>query len=304
LLGAYILACEREHRFVLAGFLGGCSVVTEYPLVIAQAAIVVFLLTGPDRWQRSLRYVAGALPMAFLMFLYNKAITGRWTDFPYSHVNASWEPMRLAFGIRAPDPLAMWELAFGQYRGLAFYASILIVLLPALVKGFAGPPRRRLLVLGLLGTYFLFVSAYFKWDGGWCTGPRHLVPVLVLTIYEGVAALAHQKRGWILFALLAFWGIALSISAAATSSIPPESNQHPAFEVFFPRVWSGDLTSHNLGVELGLKNGRYLLFVWAALFLGGAWLCGWLFARADATVGRDLAADPPEHPVAELIPSL
>ena len=278
-LGSYVLACERERDFVLAGFLGGCAVVAEYPLVLTQAAIFGYLLLGPDRWRRALRYGAGALPMAGLLGLYNHAITGHWNDLAYSHVSSQWAPMRVAFGLRHPDPSAMWELAFGQFRGLAFYASILFVLLPCLFAHFSGPSRRRTLALVLMGSYFLFIGSYFKWDGGYCTGPRHLVPVIALAVYEGLGALAHRKRGWLSFGLLAAWGVVLSVFASATDSIPSDGIQHPAFEVFFPRAMAGALTAHNLAVEVGCKNGGYLLFVWFALMLGAAILLGWLFER-------------------------
>ncbi|MHB8419514.1 MAG: glycosyltransferase family 39 protein [Myxococcales bacterium] len=297
-LGSFILACELERDFVLAGFLGGCAVVTEYPLVLTQAAILGYLLLGPDRWRRASRYVLGAAPMAFLMFLYNHVVTGRWSDFPYSHVNTSWAAMRVAFGIRAPDPSAIWELLFGQFRGVAFYASILLLLLPALALRFPGPPRRRTLVFVILSSYLLFIGSYFMWNGGWCTGPRHLVPVIALAVYEGVGALAHMKRtGRLTFALLAAWGVVLSVCASATDSIPSDGIQHPAFEVFFRHIATGDLTPHNLLAELGFKiGGRLLLAPWFAILLGGALLLGWAAERRSAAAR--VTPPLPEQPTA------
>jgi hypothetical protein len=289
-LGSYVLACEREERFVLAGFLGGCAVVTEYPLVLTQVLIAIYLVIGPDRWRRTLRYGLGALPMALCMFAWNRAVTGRWLDFPYSHVPAAWAPMQHAFGIRLPDPSAAWELAFGQYRGLAFYASILLVCVPALLLRFAGPPRRRTLVLALLGSLFLFVSAYFKWDGGWCTGPRHLAPLIVLGVYEGVAALARLRRGRVIFASLAVWGALLTVCASATDCLPAENFQRPAFEVFFPRALRGDATPHNLASELlRVHTSGTLLPIWIGLLLLAGWGLGRALERAQRR-RQDIAA--------------
>lgn len=286
-LASYVLACERQERFVLAGFLGGSAVVAEYPLVLTQVLITLYLLLGTDRWRRTLRYGLGALPMALAMVAWNRAVTGRWLDFPYSHVPAAWAPMQHAFGIRLPDPSAAWELAFGQYRGLAFYAAPLLLCVPALMARFAGPPRRLVLVLALLLSAFVFVSAYFKWDGGWCTGPRHLAPVIMLALYEGVAALARMRRGRVIFASLAVWGALLSVCASATDCLPPESFQHPAFEVFFPKALRGEVTPHNLASELlRVHAGGALLLAWGALALLAAW---WLAKGVEAAALRSRA---------------
>jgi hypothetical protein len=281
LLGAYVLACERERHFVVAGFLGGCSVLAEYPLVLPQCAILGYLLIGPQRWSRAIRYGTGALPTALAMFLYNKRITGSFTDFPYAHEPAQWVEMKSSFGLRWPDPSVVWELAFGQYRGIAFYASILLVLLPAIPYGFSGTRRRRVLVLVIFGTYLLFMSSYFKWNGGWCVGPRHLVPVIALVVYEGLGGLVPRGKT-LLYWVLGAWGVLLSLCAVATQPNCDENIQHPAFDHYFPLARKGELTLHSLPVELGAKNGTFLIYIWLAMFLGFMVLFSWLFARAVA----------------------
>jgi hypothetical protein len=294
-LGSYVLACEREERFACAGALGGLSVLAEYPLALAQLVIFGYLLLGPGRWRRALAYGAGALPMALAAAAYNKAITGGWFDFPYSHVPMSmWKEMHTSFGLRQPDPVAMWELAFGQYRGLAFYAPLLLLAAPALADAFAGPRRRLALVAVLMGSYFILISSYFKWDGGYCLGPRHLAPVIALGVYEGAAAVARARRLAPLFYALAGWGGLVSLAGCATDPLPSERFQSPAFQLFFPSLWRGELSGHNLLAELGLPNGRYVVAAWVALFVGVTWsLARWserLRARAEARRGEPATA--------------
>jgi hypothetical protein len=282
LVAAYVLAVEREERFVLAGFLGSSAVLAEYPMLLTQAILFGYLLLGPDRKRRAGLYGLGAAPMAVAMFAYNKAITGKWLDFPYNHVPDMWAQMKTHFGMRLPDPSAAWELAFGQYRGMAFYAPALLLLAPMAALHFAGPERRRRLVLVLCLTYFGLIASYFKWDGGWCTGPRHLAPVMALALYEGAAALATRTRGWVAFALLSTWGMVLNLAALSTSPMPGEGDQHPAWEVFFPKLMKGELNDHNLLHEVGLPQGRYLFAMWLLTFAGGALFCGWAVARSWA----------------------
>ena len=287
-LGGYVLACEREEHFAIAGALGGLSVLAEYPVAVTQMLIFGYLLLGPQRWRRAFLYGAGAFPMALLMLAYNKLITGKWLDFPYSHVPEMWHEMHKAFGIRLPDPSAMWELLFGQYRGLAFYAAPLLLLVPLLITSFAGPRRRQLLVLTLMGGNLLLIGSYFKWDGGWCLGPRHLAPLMTLGMYEGVAALARVKRFRGLFYVLCAWSGLVSIMGSATDSMPGEGFHSPAFEVFFPKFWKGELSDHilfsdrHLLGDWALPNGRYLIFVWLALFGISSWLLARYAAKATA----------------------
>jgi hypothetical protein len=300
-LGAYVLACEREQQFALAGALGGLAVLTEYPLAVTQVIAMVYLLTGPDRWRRAFAYGLGALPMAAFMVAYNKAITGGWFDFPYAHVPAMWAAMRTDFGMRLPDPQATWELVFGQYRGMAFYAPILLVGVPALVARFAGPARRRNLVLVQLGAYLLLISSYFKWDGGWCIGPRHLAPFIILAAYEGTAAVAHLGRGlrWG-YAALALFGATVAIAGASTDPMPNEGVHAPFFDAWLPRWRRGELNEHNLLVEHlpRLHNGGWVIAAWFALAAVGLGALAWWASRGD----RRSLAQPASEPAAPLAP--
>jgi hypothetical protein len=302
-LAAYALAVDRERHFLVAGFLGSAAVLTEYTLLLTQVAVCVYLLFGAKRWKRLGLYVAGATPGAVGMFVYNKLITGKFLDFPYSHVTDTFAPMKTAFGIRLPDVQAAWELLFGQYRGLAFYAPTLLLFLPLVFLRFDGRHRRRNLVLGISTIYFLCISSYFKWDGGWCTGPRHLAPIITLLSYEGAASLAAIRRGRFLFVCLAAWGAAVSVCASATDSITNESVKAPAFEVYFPHAWKGEINDHTLLFEVfGVPRSFKLVVGWFALFLVLGGLLSWAYRRRLARLTRAPSAPPEPAPALAAAP--
>jgi hypothetical protein len=278
-LGAYVLAVERQQRFVLAGFLGGCAVLAEYPLALTQALLLGYLALGPRPRYRALRYVLGAVPPALALLAYNAAVTGRPLELAYAHVPAQWAAMRTHFGIRLPAPASAWELVFGQFRGAAFFAPVLLVLVPLVVLHFDGPPGRRRLVLLTMASYLALIASYFKWDGGYCVGPRHLAPVIALALYEGIGALARAPRARPAFALLSCWGVVLNLVAGATENMPADTEPRPAFEVFVPHLIRGEINRHNLFAEWHLPSGRYLLLVWWVLFVALAALCSRAFAR-------------------------
>jgi hypothetical protein len=274
-LGAYILAIEQEEDFVLAGLLGGLAGTAEYPLILSNAVVVLYLLIGQARWRRAPRYVLGATLPAALLLVYNRRVTGGLFDFPYSHEGAGFPRMHTVFGMTLPSPNALWELIFGQYRGLLFYAPGLIVLLPLLLLRFDGPVRRRRVLFALMGTQLLLISSYFMWSGGFCVGPRHLALLMTLALYEGVASLAGEPRWRLAFALLSAWGIVLNLAAVATDALPNDTWHAPAFEIFFPRILQNDINAHNFVAEAGLPNNRYALIVWLGAFVVAGLALGW-----------------------------
>jgi hypothetical protein len=270
LLGSYVLAVKKGRCF-WAGLLGGLGVITEYPIFLPEAIIGLWLL-GPrvSGWRRTLAFGLGAIPPCVGLLVYNWVLTGNALSLSYSHVTDDWAPMRLAFGMRLPSVEAAWELLFGQYRGVLFWAPTLGLLIPlALRKPFGQAARRQhRLLLALAISGFVFVCSYFKWDGGWCIGPRHLTPFMVLGLYEGAGHLAADWRLYrVPFTLLAAGGIFANLAAAATDPILSEEYKHPLFDVTLPQLAQNQLNDHNLPHELwGWPNRWWLLLVWAGLF--------------------------------------
>ncbi len=271
---SYVLAIERERYFVLAGALGGFAVLTEYPVFILVAGVLLLLLLDAEtRKRRLLLYCAGALPAAFLFFFHNKMITGHIWQVPYARVVDTWKPMQEQYGMRLPNPWAMWNTSFTPYRGVFFYGPLLILLFPLLWLRFDGPRRRRLIVFGLCVAYFIFNSAYYRWDGGWCTGPRHLTPAIMLCAYEGAAALARVEspRWHRAFLVLAAAGVAVNVASAATNPLPSTTLAAPLFQAVLPDWFHNHLNAHNLLTEwAGLKPAWYSPIVWSLMFAAAA----------------------------------
>ncbi len=293
-LGAYALAepdlSPRGRRLFVAGLAGGLAVLTEYPLVIPVAILFASLFSQARPIARAFYFGLGALGPALGVLAWNVAITGHPLEFPYSHVTEQFKEMRTLLGVRLPDLGAGWELLFGQYRGMFFYGMPLMVLAPLALSARRtrgpGPNRRRLLWVLCLAQ-FLFVCSYFKWDGGWCVGPRHLAPMMMLLLYEGIAELPRASRTvrrW--FGALAAGGTTINLMAAATDPLPDESVTRPYFERSWPHFLKSDLNGHARLVEAGIKLGRYLVPVWVVLFV----VIAVLVAAADRRWVRGRAA--------------
>jgi hypothetical protein len=262
LVAAWVLALERNAPLA-AGVCGGFAVLAEYPVALGVGAIA-----GVLWWERGRvgRFVVGCVPAAIALCAHNWAVTGAPWRLPYADVSSQWKAMQHGFGFAAPNWLAAWELVFSQYRGVLFYAPVVALFAPLVWTRFDGPERRRVALCALVVAYVALISAYFRWDGGWCTGPRHLLPVVLLVLYEGAAAWAKSARWRALFVALAVLGVVVNVTFAATDPIPSTAQPRPFMDVAFPALRDGHMNPHNVASEVfGVAARRRLLAYWSLL---------------------------------------
>jgi hypothetical protein len=252
-------------RALLAGVLAGLAVLTELPVAIGAVSLGVFLVARPGGVKLALGYAAGGLPFALVLGLYNAAITGSALDPPYNHLTSTFYTMH-PYALDLHTLAIARDLLVSQYRGLFFYAPALILLAPLAVVR-AETSARRWLLVGFVGAYFLFVASFWVWDGGWCVGPRHLAPIMIVLLYEGVDALARSAPGQRLpFVGLAAAGVAINVIAVATNPIG-EASRRPFSLVYWPAFARGEIEPDNVFQALGHPCGRWSVVIWGALFL-------------------------------------
>jgi len=263
---------DPERRAYACGLLAGLTVLAEYPMAFSAAILGGYLaLRSP---KLAVRYVIGGLPCAVAMFAYNAAITGSPFDPPYRYGGGQFRaPWGRAFGLDAQALHAARMLLFSESRGLFVYAPALLLLVP-LALARAGGGARRWLFVTLACVQLTFVASFFLWDGGWAIGPRHLVPLMMLLVYEGVGAVARTPRAQPLFAGLAAAGVALNLLATATNPFV-EGFAHPFGDLYWPAFARGEITPTNAFALVGIHAGRACVFAWCALFVA----IGATFAR-------------------------
>jgi hypothetical protein len=115
----------------------------------------------------------------------------------------------------------VWNLV-SPYRGLVFYAPATLLF----VFGFAAFGRmhkRQLLLICAIVVYVLMLySGWWAWHGGWCWGPRFLVPVMPLLLLPGLVAIRSGER-WLLpiAAVLGIAGFAVQLSGVLINYTAP-----------------------------------------------------------------------------------
>jgi hypothetical protein len=268
LLLAYRAFVERDAPLAAGLALGG-AFVTDYPsLVVLGVWGLQSLWAG--RTSRALRLGAGALPGILASLLYNWRLTGNPLTPAYKYVSLpEFELQTRAFGFGGPSPEALWELVFGQARGLFFHTPLLLCLLLALpvagllsVKRWATSP-----VLALLGAYLVVFSSFYMWTGGSCYGPRFLIPVVILLLYRaGQRLVAGPVLPAFVLPLAGGLGLAMNLVVLNTTIHIPPQTRLPFSSFLIPYLLRGfgsdqTLAAHLLPIPL---PARALL--WCAAF--------------------------------------
>ena len=260
---------------VLGGMAAGFAVVFDYPAALAVAACGIAVLVL--RRTAVLAFVAGGLLPLLVLVTYHQLAFGSPLATPYQFQNPIFTPASGSlFG--GPSAWVLGVLLVSPYRGLLFYSPVLIAALAGAVDlcragedDRARRFRRRVYVafsLGTLAAWLLLNSSYFTWTGGATSGPRFVVPAVVLL--APLVACGWQRFPGITSVLLC-WSVVNQLAIASVWILTPERYTNPLMQVIYPRFVRGDFERGNLGLRFGLP-GLWSIVPIALLIVAGVWL--------------------------------
>jgi hypothetical protein len=93
--------------------------------------------------------------------------------------------------------------------------------LPAFARRF---PREALLCVGVVAGYLLLHSTYTYWEGGWCWGPRLILPALPFALLPAASLLsrpAQRPIAELAIALVLVLGLLVQIPAVGSNPAHP-----------------------------------------------------------------------------------
>lgn len=216
---AVLAGLRRNSRWLLVvagGLLGGVLLTRPFDIVLwamPVAAYAVFVYWR--RWKLLFRaafwVVVGVLPFIVITLLYNRRVTGSFTEFPLTAKN----PLdTLGFGARSLMP-GDSTLDYTIGRAFRSAAKNIRVLPPFLFGGFLAMAvaavglwvrRRDRTTLLLLAIMAVFPLAYFFFWGtllsspfAALTGPLYYIPLfapLCVLVAAAILALWRSRRGW------------------------------------------------------------------------------------------------------------
>jgi hypothetical protein len=225
---------------IIAGTALGLAVLIEFQAVLAGSVIALW---GAFRLRSVQPIAAGALAGAATLLIpfvaYNLIAFGTPFRLGYQGVVGFAGMDQGLFGLTFPSLSVIVELLVGLRRGLIWVAPILVLApiglwwLAKRERGLAGMLAAAALVVLLVN------SAYFYWDGGHSTGPRHSVPAIGLLAIGLGPFWAGLRHRWQRVAAVALLGVsvAINLAIAAANITIPDSFPFPLWDPILKTDW-------------------------------------------------------------------
>lgn len=220
------VALTSERRTV-AGLAAGLATAMNY--LCAIGLLFVFVR------RRDTRFVAGVLPPLLALAAYQLVCFGGIFTTSVAKTSSRFLQSGAAMGVlQLPTPASVWGVTFSPYRGVFFFAPLLLVAF----WGFAAWWRDQRLecaaALLAIGALFAFNVSFNGWEAGFSIGGRYLVPLIPLF---GIAIL-YARRVKLTIALAAV-SFALNFTAAAVDVQPSGTIPRPVTQYLLPLLLRG-----------------------------------------------------------------
>ena len=194
-----------------AGLLAGWAAISEY--TAAPLALVLALRMATRGSPRALSlFAAGAAIPLLLLLSYNAACFGSpWVLYSAREAHRSFAELagKGLFGFGPPSPRIAWAYLFHPARGLLLFSPFWIWVIPGSLAWWRSGEDRvdALFMIAATAGFFILLTGYPNWHGGWSLGDRYLLPVAFFAAFAVARGLTSPvSRG--LFAIAAAFSVA------------------------------------------------------------------------------------------------
>lgn len=210
---------------VVAGLALGWAVLIEHSALIAGLPVAGYALWRLRSLPRGEAVRTVVVALAFgasalvVLVGYNLIAFGTVFRLGYSGVTDFAGMQEGFFGLTYPKPYVLYELTFGERRGILWVAPILIVAPFGIAMLVRDPATRAIGWLAVAGAVvpFLINASYYYWDGGNATGPRHALPAVGF-LCIGIGAFWAQATRWSRAAVAALLAGSVVLNMAIASA--------------------------------------------------------------------------------------
>ncbi|MGC2765742.1 MAG: hypothetical protein WB607_09570 [Candidatus Acidiferrum sp.] len=247
----------------IGGVLLGFAVFVRPIHVLAPAVFFVALLLR-DRakamWSALTLGVGSAAGLGLLL-VYNFQLFGNALDFGYPAVA---EGGRRMIGFTTPLLMGLYGFLFSPGKSIFLFAPPLLLAIFGLPRLWKKDRGLATVAVGLLVAYLAFYVKYTQWEGGYCVGPRYLMPTLALFCIALVPVFAElNNRTRVVAIVLTILGAAVQIISIATSFM---ESQVPA-GVYYDRNWNYQI-NYSIGSQVQVLMHHLMNRAPAGLGLG------------------------------------
>lgn len=265
-LGQVPITSDRGRAWLvglLCGAGAGCAVLSDYTAAVPALILAAFAAWRVRRspFERVPAIlgvlIGGAFALAILL-AYNRAAFGSPFTISYTFQDGYVEMKQGLFGIGRPRAIVLYQLLFGEYRGLLPVAPAFAfapIGLWQLWRRGSDQAAAALVLAAITVYYFILISGYVYWDGGWAYGPRYIGPVLGLIAIplSTLWASGRAMRGAIGVLVLA--GAISAVACVSVTGQPPFDEPQPMRGLVLPHFYDGQL-SLNWQSELDFRPPR------------------------------------------------
>jgi len=209
-----VYALTTPHRG-RAGFAAALATAMNY---LCAPALIVFAFVE----RRGIaRYAAAAVAPLAVLAAYQYVCFGSIFAISIAHEDSRFLTPGAPMGVfQWPTPDIVYAVLFSPYRGLFFFAPILLVAFFGCRAWWRAERITCAAALIVIASFFAFNVTFNGWEGGFGIGGRYLVPVIPLLMM----ALLHIR--WRMLAYVAM-ALSFAINFAATSVDPQPSATIP-----------------------------------------------------------------------------
>jgi len=255
----------KRRKFFWAGIFTGLAFLSEYTVALFFPVWALQIWIQQKSIFKGFQFGLGTLPAIFFIGIYNYIFTGSPFEMLYKY--HTYEFLHENYGFVLPSFTSIWGLTISNYKGLFFYAPILLLSLFHIFKSTSLRRLTRHYLTWISIVFFIFIASYNVWWGGWCYGPRLLFPIAVLLVFEGIVQLSKTNFSKQVFWILTSFGLLGAFLAKITViySIPSEAT-NPFFDTIFPNIKLANFNPNNLGSMILGINPLLSAFFWLILF--------------------------------------
>lgn len=256
---------------LLAGFLCGFAVISEFPAIVPTVILGIGLFFADRRNEMRRRlpilFAIGGLPFAIFLLSYNNALFGSPFSMSYGFESfPEWAEVagQGVFGVGVPSVSNVFLLLLSPSRGLFFTAPILIYSAIALVASRERRTLRHRVKAAVIILTIVVLCGHGAAHGGWAFGPRYLVllvPMMLDSFFDGeIDEYSNVWQGFL-------FGISFLLCAIPILTFPfaPPEFTYPHNQFWTKFLIDEAWFTPNLGNVLGVQGFGSILPALVAL---------------------------------------